>query len=74
MPGIWAALITIFVTAGTGNEPFEPVPTNDVLDETRTAIWSNQLLTLICSVGISILSGFLTGALMRIPGRVENIF
>jgi len=63
MPAVMAALISVIVTA-MNSQPY-------VHDDGSVA-WLNQLYCLLCTLGIAIGSGALTGAVLRIP-QIESL-
>jgi ammonium transporter Rh len=63
MPAIMAAIVSIIVTAMN--------PSAYVVDGSEVS-WLNQLYCLLCTLGLAIVSGGITGAILRIP-QIESL-
>jgi len=65
MPAIMAAIVSIITCAiNAGNEELDNMPSDDQ--------YMKQLYAILCTLGIAIVSGSLTGAVLRIP-QVEHL-
>lgn len=61
MPAILAAIISIVTCALNSDQPYE------VARSTGQGQWMNQLFALLCTLGLAIVTGSLTGMILRIP-------
>jgi ammonium transporter Rh len=63
MPAVMAAVISIIVTA------MNPSP---FVQDGKEVMWLNQLYCLLCTLGLAIVSGGITGTILRIP-QIESL-